>query len=149
MKYGLPEFTHTDWYGLSPYPVCARGSICQYLTWALCRKSTNSYASFPRLPMPYFPGRDDMWHSIPALRSIFAILSPILIFQLFHIFQYIRVSIPRGCSDVRYFLSSFSILSTASSVVAGLPNAVRRKNPSPFLPKPAPGVPTTWISFRR
>lgn len=32
----------------------------------------------------------------------------------------------------------------ASSVPSLLPKAVRRKNPSPFFPKPQPGVPTTW-----
>ena len=44
------------------------------------------------------------------------------------------------------FLSSYNnlvILAIASMVFSRLPNEVRRKNFCPFLPKPAPGVPTT------
>ena len=37
----------------------------------------------------------------------------------------------------------FTILSIASLVFSALPNAVRRKYPSPLGPKPDPGVPTT------
>ena len=37
----------------------------------------------------------------------------------------------------------FLIRWTASFVASRSPKAVSLKNPSPFLPKPAPGVPTT------
>ena len=43
----------------------------------------------------------------------------------------------------------FTILSIASLVFSALPNAVRRKYPSPLGPKPLPGVPTTFASERR
>lgn len=48
-----------------------------------------------------------------------------------------------------YFFRSFFNLAQASAVVSLLPNEVRRKYPSPFLPNPLPGVPTTCISFKR
>lgn len=48
-----------------------------------------------------------------------------------------------------HFLSSPLIRSTASIVFSLLPKAVRRKKPSPFLPKPAPGVPTTFTLLSR
>ncbi len=39
------------------------------------------------------------------------------------------------------------ILSTALSVFSLVPKAVNLKYPSPFAPKPAPGVPTTLATF--
>ena len=48
-----------------------------------------------------------------------------------------------------YFCSNFFNRATASLVCSLSPKAVKRKNPSPFCPNPAPGVPTTWASLKR
>lgn len=48
-----------------------------------------------------------------------------------------------------YFPSRRRRRCAASSVLASLPNAVRRKYPCPFLPNPQPGVPTTFASSKR
>ena len=42
----------------------------QQLCFDFTRKSTNSYASFPSLPMPYLPGNDEMCIKIPLLRNL-------------------------------------------------------------------------------
>ena len=42
-----------------------------------------------------------------------------------------------------FYLNKFLNLSIASMVFSLEPKEVNLKNPSPFLPKPAPGVPTT------
>ena len=43
----------------------------------------------------------------------------------------------------KHYPNNRSIRSAASAVASSLAKAVRRKYPSPFLPKPLPGVPTT------
>lgn len=48
-----------------------------------------------------------------------------------------------------YFFKRRCSRSQASRVFSRSPNAVRRKYPSPFLPKPLPGVPTTCASRSR
>ena len=48
-----------------------------------------------------------------------------------------------------YFLKRVLNLSMASAVSSWVLNAVSLNQPSPLAPKPAPGVPTTWISLSR
>ena len=43
----------------------------------------------------------------------------------------------------------FLILSIAATVFSYVPNAVRRKYPSPLGPNPDPGVPTTFALSSR
>ena len=54
---------------------------------------------------------------------------------------------PKSFSISFLCISSFFTRSMASAVRSLLPKAVSRKKPSPFLPKPAPGVPTTLASW--
>ena len=77
MKYGFPAKVEKDWYGESPYPVGPRGSICHSFCPALSRKSTNSYASFEKDPIPYSEGRLDTGIKIPLLLISAPICTPL------------------------------------------------------------------------
>ena len=64
--------------------------------------------------------------------------------------------IKEGLKDAGYNVSGgvnapyiFLILSIAATVFSYVPNAVRRKYPSPCAPKPEPGVPTMCAFSRR
>lgn len=54
-----------------------------------------------------------------------------------------------GLKPVFFYFKSFLNRFIASTVFSFEPNEVNLKYPSPFLPNPAPGVPTTCILFKR
>lgn len=92
--------------------------------------------------------------SIPPARrfspAIFSLCFGKICTPLLHCLLLLLYFIIRRLHEIvkRYFKTE-AIRAIASSVRERSPNAVRRKKPSPFSPKPAPGVPTTCGPFSR